>query len=282
MVHRNEGTAFMFDTPLPQMQRTRGAAGVTVKAREGRTVLEGLRQQGAAKAFLPRVDSPDPEIVFLNTAGGLTGGDKLSYSVSVGARGRATAATQTAERAYRAAQDVAQGEVRLRVGAGAELHWLPQETILFDGAALDRRTEVDLAPDARFLMVETVVLGRAAMGEAVAVLDFTDRRIVRRDGVPVMVEPLRFDTATLHRSGPAALAGARAFSTVALFADDAEDALGPVRAALDGAEIAAAASAWDGKLVVRAMAGDAYPLRCLVARVLTTLRGVPLPRVWQV
>ena len=210
MVHRNEGTAFMFDTPLPQMQRTRGAAGATVKARDGRTVLEGLRQQGSAKAFLPRVDSPDPEIVFLNTAGGLTGGDKLSYSVSVGARGRATAATQTAERAYRAAQDVAQVEVRLRVGAGAELHWLPQETILFDGAALDRRTEVDLAPDARFLMVETVVLGRAAMGEAVAVLDFTDRRIIRRDGVPVMVEPLRFDTDALRRTGPAALADARA------------------------------------------------------------------------
>ncbi|MEO1155014.1 MAG: urease accessory protein UreD [Pseudomonadota bacterium] len=272
----------MFDSSTPSMQRTRGDAGVSLGVRDGQTVLRGLRQAGSAKAFLPRVDSPEPEVVFLNTAGGLTGGDKLSYSVSVSEGACATAATQTAERAYRAADDVAQMNVTLDVAAGAELHWLPQETILFDGSALKRETTVDLAADARFLMVETVVLGRAAMGEDVTKLNFTDRRIVRRAGVPVMVEPLRFDDATLNRNGPAALSGARAFTTIALFADDAEDALGPVRAVLQGAEIPVAASAWDNKLVVRAMAPDAYPLRGLVARILTTLRGAPVPRVWQV
>lgn len=272
----------MFDSPTPNMQRTRGDAEVTLGVRAGGTVLRGLRQTGSAKAFLPRVDSPDPEVVFLNTAGGLTGGDRLSYAVTLAEGGCATAATQTAERAYRASGDVARMDVRLEVGAGADLHWLPQETILFDGSALQRETSVDLAADARFLMVETVVLGRAAMGETVRTLDFNDRRVVRRDGVPVMAEPVRFDDDALKRNGPAALSGARAFSTIALFAADAEDALGPARAALEGADIPAAASAWDGKLVVRAMAGDAYPLRRLVARVLTTLRGAPLPRVWQV
>ncbi|MEL6645256.1 MAG: urease accessory protein UreD [Pseudomonadota bacterium] len=272
----------MFDISPPVFQRTRGAASVSLGAREGQTVLRGLRQAGSAKAFLPRVDAPEPEVVFLNTAGGLTGGDRLDYQLSLGAGTRATAATQTAERAYRASGGVAELTVRLEVGAGSELHWLPQETILFDGSALARETTVDLAQDARFLMVETVVLGRAAMGETVAQLDFTDRRIVRRAGVPVMIEPLRFETDTLQRNGPASLAAARAFSTVALFADDAEDALGPVRAVLDDAEVAAAASAWDGKLVVRAMASDGFPLRRLIARVLTVLRAAPLPRVWQV
>lgn len=272
----------MFDNPPPILQRTRGEAAVTLGLRDGQTALRGLRQAGSAKAFLPRVDAPDPEVVFLNTAGGLTGGDRLDYRMSLEAGARATAATQTAERAYRASGGVAEMTVRLEVGAGSELHWLPQETILFDGSALARETTVDLAQDARFLMVETVVLGRAAMGETMAALDFTDRRVVWRGGMPVMIEPLRIDTAGLGRNGPAALAGARAFSTIALFAQDAEDALGPVRAALDGTDIAAAASAWDGKLVMRAMASDAHPLRCLVARVLTTLRGAPLPRVWQV
>ena len=47
--------------------------------------------------------------------------------------------------------------------------------------------------DARLLMVESLVLGRAAMGETVAALDLTDRRTITRDGVPVHIEPLAAD-----------------------------------------------------------------------------------------
>ena len=99
----------------------RGEAQVSVSLREGRVRLDGLRQAGSGKAFLPRVHGPVPEIVFLNTAGGLTGGDKMRYRVSVGAGARALATTQTAERAYRAADDVAELTVALdgRCGRGA-------------------------------------------------------------------------------------------------------------------------------------------------------------------
>ncbi|HEX9858209.1 MAG TPA: urease accessory protein UreD, partial [Paracoccaceae bacterium] len=86
-------------TAVP-MQRSRGRATVGLRLQDGRTVLQELHQSGSAKALLPRVHQADPEVVFLNTAGGLTGGDRLEYGLRLGPGCRATATTQTAERAY--------------------------------------------------------------------------------------------------------------------------------------------------------------------------------------
>jgi urease accessory protein len=271
----------MLDAAPVLMQRARGRAAVALGLSRGATRLERLHQSGSAKAFLPKVHGPMPEVVFLNTAGGLTGGDVMSFEARLGPGARATLTTQTAERAYRSTSGPARMTVDLEAGAGAELHWLPQETILFDGAALDRRTTVTLHGDARLLMVESLVLGRAAMGETVAALDLTDTRRITRDGLPLLIEPLRLTAPLLARRSPATLGPSRAMATVILAAPGAEDALGPVRAVLIEPGCEAAATAWDGRLVVRALANDGWPLRRLVARVLTILRGGPVPRVWQ-
>ena len=263
-----------------RMQRADGRAAVVLALRGGAVRLVDLEQAGSAKAFLPRVHGAVPEIVFLNTAGGLTGGDALRFVLTLGPGVRAVGTTQTAERAYASAGGRARMAVDLTLGAGAALDWLPQETILFDRSALDRRTVVEIGAGARFLMAETVVLGRAAMGEALREVLFTDWREVRQGGLPVMVEPLRITAATLD-AGPAALGGARAVATVALVAPDAGDALAAVRACLpEGVE--AAASAWAGRLVVRLVGPDLRPVKLAVVRVLAVLRGAPLPRVWQI
>ena len=262
----------------PILERTRGRAAVALGP-GGRLV--GLHQSGSAKAFLPRVHGAPPEVVFLNTAGGLTGGDRLSYALRLAPGAVAVATTQTAERAYASSGGRAEGTVDLTLGAGARLDWLPQETILFDRSALSRRLVADLAGDARLVLAETVVLGRAAMGERLAEVWLHDWREVRRDGVPVFVEPLRLTGATLCR-GAACLGGARAVATVALIAPGAEDMLGPLRAVLAEVHgVEAAASAWGGKCVLRMLAADAQPLKRALASVLTRLRGAPLPRVWQ-
>ena len=274
----------MFDAPVPRLQRVTGRAEVTLLAAPGRAArLDRLAQAGSAKAFLPRVHAAAPEVVFLNTAGGLTGGDRLAYALGLGAGARAVATTQTAERAYGSTGGRARLEVDLDIGAGAALDWLPQETILFDGSALDRRTRADLRAGARLLMTESLVLGRQAMGERVTRLELDDWREVRRDGRPVLIEPLRLTDAALG-DRPALLAGARALATVALVAPGAEDATGAVRAAIDGLPdgVVAAASGWDGKCVVRLRAVDGWPLRRALARLLSVLRGgAALPRVWQ-
>jgi urease accessory protein len=264
--------------PAPILERTRGRAEVALGA-GGR--LTGLHQSGSAKAFLPRVHGAPPEVVFLNTAGGLTGGDRLSYALTLAPGAAAVATTQTAERAYASAGGRAQVDVTLTLGAGAVLDWLPQETILFDRSALSRRLVADLAEDARLLLAETVVLGRAAMGERLAEVWLHDWREVRRGGVPVLVDPLRLTAATLG-GGPACLGGARAVATVALVAPGAEDMLGPLRTVLAQVEgVEAAASAWGGKCVLRMRAPDGQPLKRALASVLNTMRGAPLPRVWQ-
>lgn len=263
----------------PTLQRSHGAARLGFACAEGRTRLEGLRQEGSAKAFV-HPGRAGPEVVFLNTSGGLTGGDRLAFGVNLGAGCRVTATTQTAERAYRASAGVARVAVTHEVGAGAHLDWLPQETILFEGAALDRATTVTLAAGASCLMLEAVVLGRAAMGEVLGRVQLADRRQVLRGGVPILVEPLRLaDAALVAEVG--VLGGARAFASLALVAEGAEARVPAVRAVLDEPGVAAGASGFDGKLTVRLMAADGWPLRRQILRVLGVLRDGPLPRVWQ-
>ena len=263
---------------IPQ-QRSQGEAAVALADLRGRVRLTHLRQQGSAKAILPHAGDL-AEVVFLNTSGGLTGGDRLSYALTLGPRCRAVATTQTAERAYRSDQGAARVVVRHSVGEGGHLDWLPQETILFDRAALDRQTEIALHGSASCLMLEAVVMGRAAMGERLARVALRDRRAVLRDGRPVHLEPLVLDDAALT-AGPAVLGAARAVAAVVLVRQGAEDALGPVRGVLDEDGVAAAASGLAGRLVVRLMAGDGWPLRRQIQRVLAVLRRDPLPRVWQ-
>ena len=262
--------------PAPTMQRVRGAASVSL----GRAGLRDLAQSGSAKAILPRTDAPWPEVVFLQTAGGITSGDRLGYALEVGAGTRATGGTQTAERAYRAPHGPGRIATRLTVGQGGRLDWLPQELILFEAADLARETAVDLAPDAAFLGVDMLVLGRAAHGETVARARLDDRRTIRRGGALLHAEHLALGPDAF--ADPAALGGMRAFATLVLAAPGCADALAPLRAVLpaDG-PVAAAAGAWDGRLVARLHAPHAAPLRRALVRAIVALRGAPMPRAWQ-
>ena len=245
--------------------------------------LADLAQSGSAKAMLPRMTAGLPEIVFLNTSGGLASGDRLSFAVTLRDGSRALATTQTAERAYRAEGGAARAEVRLQVGENGWLDWLPQETILFDGARLVRDTQVDLAPGAGCLLLEMIVLGRLAMGERPARLHLRDRRVVRRAGRVIHHDAMALDDATLPRlGGPALLDGARAVATLAMVAPHAPDLLARARSALGEPGVTGAASAPPGRLVIRLLAQDDWPLRRQVNRLLAALRPDPLPRIWQV
>lgn len=270
----------MTATGAQALQRSRGEAYAALTARGGRPVVAGLRQSGSTKAMLPRTGGPC-EVVFLNTSGGLAGGDRLDYALDVGAGLSVTATTQTAERAYRAPEGMARVSVRHTVGAGSRLDWLPQETILFDNAAVQRETVIDLAADAECLSLETVILGRAAMGETVARVRLRDTRRILRAGRLLHDERLALTDETLT-AGPAALGDARALSTLVFAAPGAQDRLTALRAVLDEPGADAAASAMDGRLVLRILARDGWPLRRQLARALDLLRTDPLPRVWQI
>ena len=183
--------------------------------------------------FPKPVAGDDPEAVLLNMAGGLTGGDRIDVEVALAARSAATVTSAAAEKIYRALDGEAEVRVRLDLDDGARLAWLPQPTILFDNARLDRRTDVAIAGNASFLAVETLMFGRSAMGEDVHHGACRDSWRVRRDGRLVFADTFRVDGAVasvLDRG--ATLDGARAVAMLLWAAPDAAARLDEVRGLL--------------------------------------------------
>lgn len=268
-------------TTLPaRPQRASGAVRLRVREDAGAQRLQGLFQSGSAQIRFPAKRPTDAvEAVLINTAGGLCGGDRFSWGVEVGQDARCQVITQACEKIYRSQGDAAEVEVTLEVGPGGRLDWTPQETILFDRARLSRRLEANLATDARLLIVEAVILGRAAMGETVNQGLLRDRWRVRRDGRLVFAEELRIDGAFEHPLGsPSALAGAGAFATIVLLGEDAEDLAAPLRTAVGER---GGVSAFNGRLICRVLAADGAALRRTLLPAMAVLCGDrPPPRVW--
>lgn len=263
----------------PRLERASGHARVGFALKKGQTSLETLYQEGACKVRLPKAAGMPPLAVFINTAGGLTGGDELSLEARVGAGARAAATSQACERIYRSSGGLARVDTVLEVGAGGRLDWLPQETILFDGARLARRLTADLAAGARLLAVESVIFGRTAMGEQVHSGAFCDRWRIRREGRLIFADDMRIHGEIADSLGHAAvLAGGCAMATLLYAGEDAEDFAEEVRAAIGEA---GGLSAWEGKLVARIAAADGSGLRAaLVPALKVLLAGAPLPGLW--
>jgi urease accessory protein len=264
-----------------QRVSARGELGVLRTG--GRTRIDRLYQEGAAKIRMPRTVGDPLEAVLINTAGGLTGGDRLDWSIAVGDRASATVTTQTCEKIYRAASGLAKIGCRMDVGAAGRLAWLPQETIVFDNSAFRRTIEIDLAADAEALIVEATVFGRHAMGESVERADFADRWRIRRSGRLVHAEDFAIGpNAGRQLAAPPALGDATCVATVLALSGDAEQQLDAVRAILGDA---GAASAWtvagSGKLLARLIAKDSYALRKRLIPLIELLNGrAGLPKVW--
>jgi urease accessory protein len=264
------------------LQRATGELVVTVKRRDGASAIDRLRQSGCLKARFPRpVVTGWLDITTINSSGGVVGGDRLDLTIAVGAKARMTAAAQAAERFYRAPQDSAPAQVRtvVSVGEHAAAEWLPQETILFDRCALDRRLRINVASTGWFLGLEMLVFGRAAMGERVRTTRLRDLIEVRRDGELQWHDAIRLEgeaEAVVERA--AAAGGARAVATIVHVAPDAEARLDSVRGTL--AE-ESGATTWNGMLIARMLAPDSATLRRRVVAALAVLRdGRPLPRTW--
>jgi urease accessory protein len=266
------------------LQRLDGAVRVAVA--DG--AVRELYQRSPCRVLFPRVDGRDgAEIVFLNTAGGIAGGDVLSYSLTLSGEARATGTTQAAEKVYRAIDRAAAVRTRIVASRGAAVEWLPQETIVFDGARLHRTTEVSVADGASALALEWLVMGREARGETVRAGEIADSWRVRIGGRLAFADTLRLDgdIAALGAC-PALLGGCRALATVVYAAPDANRPLDRARMALDALPLRAGATVAGGVLVARLAAESAGTLREGVIRFLMALRGaigafppVP-PRVW--
>jgi urease accessory protein len=270
----------------PGPQRALGRLDLRFRRdQSGRTRIQNFYQAGCLRARLPRpVDAAWCEAVVMNVSGGIAGGDALTSLITLDEGASAIVAAQAAERVYRALDgQSARLTQEITLGAGAALDFLPQETILFDGFALDRRLRAELGAGARYLSVESLVFGRQAMGEALLSGALRDRIEIFREGKLVLCDLVRLagDLAALL-ARPAVAAGARAMATLIYAAPDASARLPPLRAALELGPCEAGASLVDSVLVARILAPDSASLRVSVLAALAICRdGRALPRVWQ-
>ncbi len=268
------------DAILPPMIRAAGELRCRLAVNPRGTALAELYEAGGYRMKFPKGQTL--EAVIINTGGGMAGGDTVTVDITLDADAKAVISTQSAEKIYRAQAEPSSSSVRLAVAARAELAWMPQETLLFSGAKLHRRFDVEMAADASVTLFEGVIFGRGAMGERIDSGSFRDRWRIRRSGQLLFADEVVLDGGMADRlDRPALGGGARAVATFLHLAPDAEARLDAAREALEGASCECGASAWNGMLMVRFLAGDPAGLRQSASRFLTRFRAVPVPRVWQ-
>jgi urease accessory protein len=270
--------AYRNDTALGPVPRSVGALDLSSKCVNGQSAIDRFRTAGAMKALFAR--SEDVQAILINTSGGLTGGDRLRVSATAGAHSSLTLTTQAAERAYRADTGHAEINTDLRVGDGARLNWLPQEMILFEKSSLRRKLTVELAPTARFLMVEPIVFGRTAMGERLSQVAFEDRVRINRAGEPLFWDGFDLGARAevhLNRSGIAR--GARAMASLLYVAPDAESFLPKLRSALP--ETGGVSLLAEDVLALRLLAVDSFELRQSLVPILEALTQHQMPTSWR-
>ncbi|KTS20326.1 urease accessory protein UreD [Methylobacterium indicum] len=279
------------DPPVPDALRRQRSVGhvalAVARMPGGATRTTDLAESGPLRLRLPRPEPGPMEAVLLNSAGGIACGDRFTVEARLGEGADLVLTTTAAEKIYRSDGPVTRLDVDLTLESEAALAWLPQETILFDGARLARSFCAAIAPDARLTLFEALVFGRAAKGEVMRDGALTDSWRLRRAGRLTYADTVRLEADISTMLAKRAVAGgARAMATLLHLAPDAESRLDQARDLIQAAgcaalSVEAGASAWNGMLSLRLLGAEIGPLRLAAARILEGFRGRPLPRVWQ-
>jgi len=258
----------------------------------GRTVLGENRHHGplrVQKALYPEGDAVCQAIV-LHPPSGIAGGDHLAIAATVAPGAQAQLTTPGAGKWYRSAGAEASQRIDFTVGAGATLEWLPQESIVFDGALARMETRVKLAADSRFIGWDILCLGRAAAGERFEHGHFGLFLTVDRNSRPLWLERGQFAGNDPMLTSPAGWAGHSVCGTLlctfpelplqAAALLEALRAVPPADGALHGI------TAPPGLLIARYLGDNSEAARLWFAALWTILRpaccGRPavLPRIW--
>lgn len=254
---------------------------------ENRTVVGRLAESGGARVLLPRrlTSTKECQALIVNTAGGYASGDRAHVEIEVGPRSQALVSTPAAERVYRSdgPTGVTSYITKVICGAGSELLLVPQETILFAGSRLHRSLEADVDKTARLIVVEITTFGRQAMGEAAGHGELRQDWTVRQDGRLSYAERLRIDgdLGTVLAKKEVA-DGHRVMGTLLFLGREVQDCLDGLRSRLEDWQkrLVAAASCWEGKLVLRLLAHGTEQARAVMLEAIEYLGGSSLARLW--
>jgi urease accessory protein len=220
-------------------------------------------------------------VIVVHPPGGVVGGDQLALGLRLGAGSRVCATTPGAAKWYRAQGRPSRQEVRLRVGDGAALEWLPLETIFYDGAGVELEHEVELGEDACYIGSEILCFGRRAMGERFGRGQIAQRTRIRQAGRLVWHEQGRLGAAGL--ASPLGLDGRSVCATFLAVGRPLPAAVGAeLRASVPGLALSQVKSV----LVARHLGDDSEAARAAMLRVWQAVRPHLLglaarpPRIW--
>jgi len=297
---RLDSTLFPIDLRLsPGAPRVDGKAVLRVKpggpdggAEGGRARLADLYMHDPLRVLFPRPAAGEPmQAVLATTSGGLVGGDRLATEVAAEAGAALQVVGQAAEKVYRSLGPETTVSLRIAAGAGALVEFLPQGTILYNGARLRRRIAIEMAADATVLTGEIVTFGRIASGERVTEGLLNDRWTLRRDGRLVWADALALegDLATLL-ARPSGFDGAVALGTVVHAGPGAGGGLDLARDLLGDEQepVRAGVSLVNDVLVARFLARDPAALRHRFGRFWRGYRAgacalpARMPTIWNV
>jgi urease accessory protein len=126
--------------------------------------------------------------VILHTAGGVVGGDSLSMDFQLEPDAKTLITTATAGKIYRSSAIEARQNINIKIAKGAYLEWLPQETIVFNGAIYRQDIRVELEPESHFLMWEITRFGRTARGERFVSGEWRSHVEIWQQGIPLWID----------------------------------------------------------------------------------------------
>jgi urease accessory protein len=245
------------------LQRAEGSSRIVLGGSEKGTRIMDLFQRSPMRIMFPRVGGGAvEELVLVNSAGGIAGGDRLDFSVTAVENASVAVTSQAAEKVYRALSESARIATKLIACGASKLAWLPQETIVFNWGRLSRETEIELSSGVELLALEWLVLGRAAHGEEMIGGHITDRWRVKKDGRLIWVDSFRITEEMfphLHRK--ALLSNCKAFGTLIYFGPCLATRLEFLRDIAPSLECHCAATSVGGLVVVRFAAEVASDLR---------------------
>ena len=245
------------------LQRADGCARLVLRGSEYGTRIEDVFERSPTRVMFPRTGHCSiEEAVIINTGGGVAGGDQLKFSVSALPGASIAMTSQAAEKVYRALHDPARVTTRLEVREAARLAWLPQETIVFNGARFHRTTEIEVFSGAELLALEWLVLGRAAHGEIVVGGSVLDGWRVKKDSRLIWADSFRIsDEIFPHLNRKALLGDSNAIATFIYFGPRLIERLEFLREIISSLECYGAATLVNGLIVARFGAQESSNLK---------------------
>ncbi|MCW6037864.1 urease accessory protein UreD [Spirulina subsalsa FACHB-351] len=145
--------------------------------------------------------------VALHTAGGIVGGDQLTQRVELQPDSQVLITTAAAQKIYGSQGETAKNRLDLELGRGAYLEWLPQESIVFEGAEYRQELRVNLDPEATFCTWEITRFGRTARGERFLRGNWRSHTEIWQGGKPLWIDRQWLPGSLETVESPHALAG---------------------------------------------------------------------------